>query len=351
MQVASRALIASYDDVDALTQLGENCDAVTIEFENVPASSLDLLSALTQVAPAAHSVELAQDRLAEKRQASMSGLTPVPHAAINGAEDIDAALRSVKLPALLKTARMGYDGKGQFSCDSAEQVLDAFEKVGGVACVLEQKINLAAEISVVLARGFEDQIAVFPVAENVHVNGILHTSSVPSEQPQWLLEKATEQAITLAQSVNHVGVLAIEFFIDQQNELYFNEMAPRPHNSGHYTLDATIASQFEQQLRVLCHLPLASTKLLSPVTMFNLLGDLWDPSTPDFAALLEEPGCQLHLYGKTKARAGRKMGHVNCLGDNAAQSLALSSRTYGGTHKVNARPKHYSAHNSTIVGI
>lgn len=330
MQIASVAVVANYDDESALRRLGDHCDAVTIEFENVPASSLELLESITQVAPKAQSVQLSQDRLQEKRQARACGLQPVPHANIESIDDIDIALASVKLPAILKTNRLGYDGKGQISCHSAEEVVAAFNSVGSVPCVLEQKIALAAEMSVVLARSFAGEIAVFPVAENVHIDGILHSSSVPASQAESLQAKAIEQGKSLAGSMQHAGVLAIEFFIDKQGELYFNEMAPRPHNSGHYTLDATMCSQFEQQLRVLCDLPLADTSLLSPVVMFNLLGDLWNHASPDFSMLFAEPGCMLHLYGKSEARPGRKMGHVNCLSLSAEHSLSVAQRLFSG---------------------
>lgn len=324
MQIASVPLVASYDDQQALRTLGEACDAVTIEFENVPASSLELLQGMTQVAPAAASVKISQDRLLEKQRALGCGLLPVPHAAINSHKDIDAALEGVTFPAIIKTSRLGYDGKGQRTCHDIADVRSAFDEFGGVACVLEQRIDLAAEVSVVLARGFDGQIAVFPVAQNVHVEGVLHTSVVPASQPELIIGKASDQACALAHAIDHVGVLAVEFFIASDNTLYFNEMAPRPHNSGHYTLDATLCSQFEQQMRVLCAQPLGSTNLLTPVAMLNLLGDLWIPNAPTFSSVYESPGCHLHLYGKAQARPGRKMGHINCYAADASAAQTLA---------------------------
>jgi 5-(carboxyamino)imidazole ribonucleotide synthase len=325
-QLAGQVLSAAYDDVAALEQLGEACDAVTIEFENVPATSLEILARLTSVAPPADSVRLAQDRHLEKQAAHRHGLNTVPYAVIESAADIDPALEKVELPAILKTSRLGYDGKGQMQCATAADVATAFAAVNSVPCVLEQRIALQAEISVVLARGHQGDCACFPVAENVHVNGILATSTVPSLLPEALLLEARQQASTFADGLNYLGVLAIEFFIDEAQNLLFNEMAPRPHNSGHYTLDATASSQFEQQLRAMCALPLASTALLSPVTMLNLLGDSWQAGAPPWLDILDEPGANLHLYGKSDARAGRKMGHINCLAASADASLQTAAK-------------------------
>lgn len=321
MQLAARPLVAAYDDADALDRLGRACDAVTIEFENVPAASLERLAGLTRVAPGAASVAVAQDRVAEKRAARRHGLEPVPHGVVEQAGDIDAAIAASGLPAILKSARLGYDGKGQVSCADAEAVRAAWTALGEVPAVLERRIALAAEVSVVLARGFDGVSAVFPVAANVHADGILATSTVPAGIGAELERRARTLAVALADGLAHVGVLAVEFFVDESGALWFNEMAPRPHNSGHYTLDACPASQFEQQLRVLAALPLAPTTLLSPVTMLNLLGERWGEGGPDWTDVFDCPGAVLHLYGKAAARAGRKMGHVNCLADDAATAL------------------------------
>lgn len=324
MQIATVPLVAKYDDEAALRKLGDACDGVTIEFENVPAASLELLQSITQLAPASASVQIAQDRLLEKQKAAACDLLPVPHVAINSVDDARESGEKIHFPAILKTARLGYDGKGQVVCATSDDVVSAFASFGSVACVLEQRIELAAEVSVVLARGFDGQVALFPVAQNVHVNGILHTSTVPALQNDEILKKAGEQACSLAQFIGYAGVLAVEFFVSTDNQLYFNEMAPRPHNSGHYTLDATMCSQFEQQLRVLCAQPLGSTELLSSVCMVNLLGDLWTPETPAFTGVFAQAGCHLHLYGKSEARPGRKMGHINCLADDGKKALTVA---------------------------
>jgi len=332
MQLAEHALVAAYDDAKALAQLGRACDAITVEFENVPADSLEQLSALTRIAPSAASIRVAQDRDLEKQTASEHGLDPVPYATINTKADVESAITRVGLPAILKTSRLGYDGKGQALCLTLKEVQEAFAAVDEASCVLERRIELAAEISVVLARGLDGDVAVFPVAKNVHEDGILSTSTVPCELPQTLsstvLSSAISQAEQLADGLDYHGVLAVEFFVDDTGHVFFNEMAPRPHNSAHYTLDATVCSQFEQQLRALCALPLGSTHLLSPVCMVNLLGDIWSDGEPSWLALMEQPGAHLHLYGKHAARPGRKMGHVNCLAESAEQALEMALQTH-----------------------
>ena len=328
MQLASVAIVGKYDDEIALTQLAQACDAVTIEFENVPAASLELLNNFTRVAPSARVVKVAQDRHLEKQTATEHGLQPVPYAEILQASDIDKALHAVNdtvakrvsLPAILKSSRLGYDGKGQATCNTVDEAHTAFNALNGVPCVLEQRIDLQSEISVVMARGFDGKSLCFPVAQNVHVNGILHTSTVPATVDDALQSKACQLATQFADGLDYVGVLAVEFFVDQQGQLLFNEMAPRPHNSGHYTLDATATSQFEQQLRALCALPLGSVRLLSPVTMLNILGDSWTDGEPDWQGLFAQGEARLHLYGKSDARPGRKMGHVNFLASKSAQA-------------------------------
>ncbi|ASJ71604.1 5-(carboxyamino)imidazole ribonucleotide synthase [Granulosicoccus antarcticus] len=324
MQLTEHKLVASYDDADALTALGEACDAVTVEFENVPAESLEQLARHCRVAPGASSIRIAQDRNVEKAVASQHGLQPVPFAPLREMADISPAVATVGLPAIVKTARLGYDGKGQIVCQTEADVKAAFISQGQTVCVLEKRIELVAEVSVVLARGYAGDTAVFPIAENVHVNGILSTSTLPASLDEALLERARQLALQLANGLDYHGVLAVEFFIDSAGEILFNEMAPRPHNSGHYTLDATVCSQFEQQLRALCGLPLGSTQLLSPVCMLNLLGDVWTEGEPRWSALFEQAGVHLHLYGKAEARPGRKMGHVNCLAETRSEALALA---------------------------
>lgn len=325
-QIADTHLKADYRDAVALLRMGSLCDAVTTEFENVPAESMDMLAKHCRVAPDAACLAVAQDRLAEKTHARASGCETAPFANIESAADLDAAWASVGAPALLKTRRLGYDGKGQARVDSRAGLAAAFEQLGGVPCLLEGFLPLAREVSVVLARNVHDQIAFFPVAENQHRHGILDISIVPARIAEALAEQARDMAAHLARELGYVGVMAVEFFVLQDGRIVFNEMAPRPHNSGHYTLDACATDQFQQQVRALCALPLGDPRLISPVVMVNLLGDVWQPE-PAWGALLKHPGVQLHLYGKAEARPGRKMGHYNCLAPTREAALALALET------------------------
>jgi 5-(carboxyamino)imidazole ribonucleotide synthase len=233
----------------------------------------------------------------------------------------------LRLPALLKTSRLGYDGKGQALVNSEEDAVRAFQRFGGVPCVLEERLALEYELSVVLARGVDGDVAPFPVAENQHRDGILETSVVPARVPETMTREARELAAGLAEEMKYVGVLGVELFVVNGSRLLVNEMAPRPHNSGHYTLDACSTDQFEQQLRALCGLPLAQPWLLSPVAMINLLGDLWADGEPRWEEALRRPGVRLHLYGKAEARPGRKMGHLNCLATDPDRALATALET------------------------
>jgi 5-(carboxyamino)imidazole ribonucleotide synthase len=227
----------------------------------------------------------------------------------------------------LKTATLGYDGKGQAVVESLAQAQQAFLDFGAVECVLEKKIELAKEVSVIVARNQQGETAVYPVGENEHRNGILHMTIVPARVDDALVRKARQQALQLADALEYVGVLAVEFFIGTDGELLFNEMAPRPHNSGHYSKDACVTSQFEQQARVICGLAPGDVRLLSPVVMLNLLGDLWQP---DWRLLLDQPDLKLHLYGKKEARPGRKMGHCNVLDSDVDAALATARRIFDG---------------------
>ena len=326
MQLATHKVVAAYDDADGLKQLASLSDAVTIEFENVPFDSLAWLAGEVPVTPSPECARIAQDRRIEKRIAVDHGLSPAPNAAIETADDIVAAIKVTGLPAILKTATLGYDGKGQAVCATQEEVKNAFKAVNNVPCVLEKRIDLDIEVSVVLCRGHNGVSCCFPIAENVHKDGILDLSTAPSAIDEALAEKVRAQAIKLADGIDYVGVLGVEFFIATDGSVYFNEMAPRPHNSGHYTLDATVTCQFEQQVRMVCGLPAGSAKLLSPVTMLNVLGDSWAEKEPDWAAVLSQESAKLHLYGKFDARTGRKMAHINCLADSPQKSLLAAER-------------------------
>ena len=308
-EFATRHLAVAFDDPAAVDELARTCAAVTTEFENAPADALDAIGRRTVVRPSGASVAIAQDRRREKAFFSQHGLPAGAWARIDVPADIEAALAGVRLPALLKTARLGYDGKGQARVASREEVERTFASWKGVPCVLEELLTLEREISVVLARREDGASAVFPVAENRHASGILDVTIAPARIDAALASEATVLATRLAEALDYVGVLAVEMFV-VGGQLLLNEIAPRPHNSGHYTIDACRTSQFEQQVRVLCGLPLGDPSQHTPAVMVNLLGDAWRSGEPGWEAVLRHPGAHLHLYGKREARAGRKMGHV-----------------------------------------
>ncbi len=323
-QVADRHRRVPYDDEAGLDGLAAECDAITTEFENVPAAALERLSRSTIVRPSARAVAIAQDRIAEKTFLRHAGFTTAAFSAVGSAAEVPAALETVPLPALLKTSRFGYDGKGQATILSPSDAEPALRELGGVACVLEQRLTLERELSVVLARGADGRVVAFPVGENRHRDGVLETTVVPARVAAPLALEARALATAVATSLDYVGVLGVELFVANGGKLYVNEIAPRPHNSGHYTLDACSVDQFEQQVRSLCGLPLHEPELLSPVTMINLLGDLWRDGPPRWGEVFRRPGVRLHLYGKSEPRPGRKMGHLNCLASNPDQALALA---------------------------
>jgi 5-(carboxyamino)imidazole ribonucleotide synthase len=323
-QLADRHLRAGYTDPTALDQLARECAAVTTEFENVPAEAMERLAAWTRVRPPGAAVAIAQDRIEEKRFLERHGFATARFRAVKDETELPDAAAAVGTPALLKTSRMGYDGKGQATVERPEQAAAAFASLGSVPCVLEERLTLEHEVSVVLARGDDGEVAPFPVGENVHRGGILETTVVPAGIPPALAEAALELAGRVATALEYVGVLGVEMFVANGGRLYVNELAPRPHNSGHYTLDACSTDQFEQQVRALCGLPLARPRLLTPVAMINLLGDLWAAGPPRWAEVFRRPGVRLHLYGKAEPRPGRKMGHLNCLADTPERALALA---------------------------
>ena len=277
------------------------------------------------IRPGRRALHIAQDRLREKDFLSGLDIRTTRYRDITSLGILQAVLADIGTPAILKTRKMGYDGKGQARCGSAAEARGAWEAMGRVPCTLERALELALELSVVLARGFDGVCAAFPVAANVHEAGVLATSTVPSGATPATEAEARRQALALADGLDYHGVLGVEFFVDVDGRLWFNEMAPRPHNSAHYTLDASATSQFEQQLRALCALPLGDVSLRTPVTMVNLLGDLWrDGAPPAWEAALGAGGARLHLYGKAEPRPGRKMGHVNCPGADGPSALGAA---------------------------
>ncbi|MEO6958539.1 MAG: 5-(carboxyamino)imidazole ribonucleotide synthase [Burkholderiaceae bacterium] len=330
--VANLHIRAAYDDIPGLERLSERCRAITTEFENVPAASLKKLAERSSVAPSAHAVAIAQDRVAEKAFIQKMGVPVVPHVAVYTADDIGSAPESL-FPGILKVARLGYDGKGQARIKTRAQALDAFASFKQAPCVLEALMPLASEISVVLARGLDGKAVFYTPAINEHRNGILAISRVAPELVDASLhQQAANNALTIAQGLNYCGVLCVEFFILQDGRLIANEIAPRPHNSGHYTIDACVTSQFEQQARVMAGLPLGSTRNLCPSIMLNIMGDVWfdrdtgEKREPDWSGVLSVPDAKLNLYDKSEARRGRKMGHVTLLGATLGDAHRSASR-------------------------
>ncbi len=326
-EVSLEAIVAPYDDEAALEKLARRVKAVTTEFENVPAPALQRLAELgVRTAPPASAVAVTQDRNREKTfVGDVAGVPVAPHAAVRNERDAENVSKDL-LPGILKTARLGYDGKGQALVTTREEVLAAFRTFGGVDCVLEKRLDLALEISVIVCRGATGEVVVFPVSENHHRNGILAVSVLPARVTDETAEKAKRYAEKIALALNYVGVLCVEFFVLKDGTLVVNELAPRPHNSGHATIEACTTSQYEAQVRAMTGLPLGDTSLRTPAVMLNLLGDLWFDEegklrSPDWASVLAVPGAKLHLYGKAEPRRARKMGHVTVLGATRDEAL------------------------------
>ncbi|MGC8529091.1 MAG: 5-(carboxyamino)imidazole ribonucleotide synthase [Leptospirillia bacterium] len=322
MVAADRSIVSPYDNEESLRDLSDSCAAITTEFENVPARSLEFLSERGTVRPSSASVATCQDRILEKTFLSRHGFPTTPfllvsREALPSPEEIRGLI-----PGILKTAREGYDGKGQWPIRNYQELTFLVSRSSN-PFVLEKRLDLAREFSLIIVRDIEGKAVTYPVAENHHEEGILHISSVPADIPADLERHIRDIGESIARTLDYTGILAVEYFLDISGNLYVNELAPRPHNSGHYTLDACISSQFDQQVRTLCGLPLASPRLLSPCAMGNLLGHLWTGrETPDFSSILAEPQAKLTLYGKASPRPGRKMGHFTVLGFSAPEAAA-----------------------------
>jgi 5-(carboxyamino)imidazole ribonucleotide synthase len=330
-RVAHHQVCSGYTDEAGLAALARVADAVTTEFENVPAASLQALAARRPVAPAAASVAVCQDRAAEKAHFVRCGVACAPHAVIETPQQL-AAVGDELLPGILKTARLGYDGKGQLRVNDRAALAAAWDTLARAPCVLEKMLPLAFEVSVIVARGADGQVVHFPLQQNLHRDGILAVTQVPApDLTPPLQAQAVDAAERIATELGHVGVLCVEFFVLADGRVVANEMAPRPHNSGHYSIDACDISQFELQVRTMTAAPLAAPRLHSPAVMLNLLGDLWlrdggTPVEPPWREVLALPGAHLHLYGKTEARAGRKMGHLTLTAPTPAQARELALR-------------------------
>ncbi len=327
--VAHYHVEAGYLDEQGLAQLMQRSAAITTEFENVPAGALVTLGAHRPVAPTADAVAVCQDRAEEKAQFRRSGVPCAPYALIDTPERL-AAVADELLPGILKTARLGYDGKGQAVVADRAALAAAWDTLGRVPCVLEQKLPLALELSVVVARSAAGEVVRLPVQQNLHRDGILAVTQVPApDASPALQQQAADAAAKLAADLQYVGVLCVEFFVTADGRLVANEMAPRPHNSGHWSIDGADCSQFHLQVRTLCGLPLLPPRQHSAAVMLNLLGDLWFDAagterTPPWSAVLALPGMHLHLYGKASARPGRKMGHLTVTAATPAEARATA---------------------------
>jgi 5-(carboxyamino)imidazole ribonucleotide synthase len=319
-QVADIEIQGAYEDLDAVEAFAKNVSVVTFEFENVPFATTVAAEKHAPVRPAGSVLHTSQQRLREKSFLRNAGLPVADFFAVRTLADLEAGIRRVGLPCVLKTASFGYDGKGQSKIDTVEQAAGALKSIAGHEAIVEAWVDFEREVSVVAARGIDGSFAHWGVIENDHRHHILDVSTAPATVPAAVEKRAIELARTVLEQLQVVGVLCIEMFLTRRGELLINELAPRPHNSGHLTFDASVTSQFEQQLRAVCGLPLGSTELLHPAAMANLLGDLWAGGEPDWASALAIPDVKLHLYGKIEPRRGRKMGHLTALAGSSAEA-------------------------------
>ncbi len=322
-QVADVEIGASYDDLEAVRNFARAVSVVTFEFENVPAATVEAAAQCAPVRPSGSVLYIVQNRLREKTFLASHGFPVTPFRAINELDDLKTALDELGYPAVLKTAGFGYDGKGQTKIRSFNQAVAAFQATGGREMILESYVDFACELSVISARGIDGAFVHWGVIENTHSNHILDLSIAPADVPANIRREATEIARAVLEKLDVHGVLCVEFFLTTRGELLINELAPRPHNSGHLTFDACVTSQFEQQLRAVCGLPLGSTELLRPAAMANLLGDLWQSGEPNWAAACAFPDVKLHLYGKLVPKPGRKMGHLTAMAETADGAAGL----------------------------
>jgi 5-(carboxyamino)imidazole ribonucleotide synthase len=322
-QVADLEVIAPYDDLDAVRRFAAAVSVVTFEFENVPAPTAQAAAEHAPVRPKGEVLHTTQHRIREKTFLTNAGLPLTPFRTVTTSEELARAVADLGCPAILKTADFGYDGKGQARIMAADQAESAWSSIGRVPAVLEAFVSFEREVSVVAARGADGAYADWGVIENRHQNQILDISIAPASVTDEVARQAWEIARAVLEALDVVGVLCVEFFVEPGGKLLINELAPRPHNSGHFTFDASVTSQFEQQLRAVCGLPLGSTDLLRPAAMANLLGDIWNSGEPNWLAACAHPDVKLHLYGKMTARPGRKMGHLTALARDPAQALAL----------------------------
>jgi 5-(carboxyamino)imidazole ribonucleotide synthase len=327
LATADLRVAARYDDPAALATFTAGVAAATVEFENLPLATLREIARRVPLRPGPDAIAATSHRVREKEALTALGLPLAPWRSLAAGASLDAALSNLGTPAILKTAGFGYDGKGQVRIHARDAVpAAAYALLAAQPCVLEGMVDWVAELSVVAARSEDGALRAFPVAENVHRNGILDLTLLPARVTAEIASQAVEFAFRVLEGLAYVGVAAVEFFLGRGGELLVNEVAPRPHNSGHVTIEACSVDQFEQQVRALCGLPLGEPTLLAPAAMVNLLGDLWQSAEPDWAAALAVPGVRLHLYGKDRAAVGRKMGHLSAVGSDAAE-VVLRARS------------------------
>jgi 5-(carboxyamino)imidazole ribonucleotide synthase len=323
-QVADVEVVAEYEDLDAVRAFASQVDVVTFEFENVPTVAVDAIEAITPVRPCGLALHTAQQRAREKQFLADHGFPTAPFGRADSLDELWDAVARIGTPAVIKTAAFGYDGKGQHKVTTPADVEHIWAAIGHQEAVVEKFVSLQTEVSVVAARGIDGEIVHYQPFENRHRDHILDVTTTPAAITPALAARAAEIARHLLEELQYVGVLCVEFFVDVDGELLVNELAPRPHNSGHLTFDAAITSQFEQQVRAVCALPLGSTRLLAPAAaMANLLGELWEDGEPNWAAASRFADVKLHLYGKSEARRGRKMGHMTAMGRTTDEALDL----------------------------
>lgn len=327
-QVADKAIDAEYDDLDAIRTFAADVDVITFEFENVSTEATDAAAEIVPVRPSGSALHQTQQRAREKAFLGDHGLPVTPFARVQSLDELAVALGVIGLPSIVKTAAFGYDGKGQHRITAIEEAESVWGLIGHQEAIVERVVDFAQEISVVAARGLDGGMMDFGAVENLHLNSILDLSVAPARIAPELASQAAAMTRRIMDELAYVGVLCVEFFVTAEGTLLINEIAPRPHNSGHYSIDACVTSQFEQQVRAVCGLPLGSTEQPRPAAMVNLLGDLWAKGEPDWQAAVGTPGARLHLYGKTEPRAGRKMGHITVVADSIEEAVerALAAR-------------------------
>lgn len=327
-QVADREIYADYQDLEALSGFAREVDAITFEFENVPSTAIECVARYVPVRPRGEVLHIAQNRYREKTFLARNGFPAAPFVPVATREELAAAVRRIRPPAVLKTAGYGYDGKGQVVIHGLEDVDAAWSKIGGAEAILERFVDFQHEVSVVAARGGDGAFTHYGLIENRHCNHILDLSIPGLSLPGRLESQAVEITRAILEALDVIGVLCVEFFVTAEQELLVNELAPRPHNSGHFSFDACITSQFEQQVRTVCGLPMGSTQRLRPCAMVNLLGELWRDGEPNWASACADPQVKLHLYGKREAHPTRKMGHLTAFGSDreSAARRALAAR-------------------------